>query len=96
MGDSSGHKHATTRYMPHDPIKYGPLWNIKSLYSLNSNKSTKKPLPQKEEETFPFMRGFHILSIQLETSLWDGQILINYLVRPLVAKQRDKFLDKEV
>jgi hypothetical protein len=46
------------RYMPQYPTKYGPLLNVKSLSSLNSNKNTKKTLTRKEGGDLPFDKGF--------------------------------------
>jgi len=82
------------------PSYVGVSWGSPSSSCLErasvlvSKRNRKKPLPQKKDETFPWMRGDQFVSTHSETTRGDGQIPMNCPTRPwsaiLSARGRDE------
>jgi len=66
------------RYIPLEPMKYGPLLNMRSLSTLFSKRNTKKPLLERKCERLPLRCDFLFLSIEITIALGDGQMPVNW------------------
>jgi hypothetical protein len=54
------HRALWLKYIPMDPMKYGPLLQIKSLSYLSSNIKTKKKLTKKRRRNLALDEGFPV------------------------------------